>query len=145
MASSIANKDKLHKVFYVTTSVIKTSVPNQGETGYIEGDCFADGNGYFRNINELLKVIHPTFVLSTSCTTVFIPVAGAMYLGSELTIEIWKANQTVTVYESNNPTVTSGVTSESFTNNTSGVLILPFECVYNTSNNTYAWKLLCLQ
>ena len=143
----IANKDKLHKVFYVTTAAIKTSVPNEGETGYNSSYCFADGNGYHWNINELLKLIHPTFVLSTTCTAVYIPVAAEMYLGSELTIEIWKANQTVNIYESNNPSVTSGneiVTFESFTNNTDGVLTLPFECVYNTSNNTYAWKLLSL-
>lgn len=102
-----ANKDKLHKVFFVTATAIKTSVPNEGESGYNVIYCFTDGNNAHVNINELLKVIHPTFVLSRGCTKVYIPVAEKIYLGSKLTIEIWGDNQSVTVYESNNPNITN--------------------------------------
>ena len=110
----IRNKGKLAKVYHVSSNVTTST-------------SFPDGYGTSTALSALLGVVDPTFVVGNSGLTITLPAASAALVGTKVNVEVPNANWTVTVV--------AGSDSETFTNDTGAILLLPFECELNASGN----------
>lgn len=118
LEASLGNKNKIDKVYRPASNVALTT-------------AFPDGNGVSRQMSALLTYVNPTFVVGGSGLTINLPAASTALLGSEVNIEVPGA-WTVTVV--------AGSDSETFTNDTGAILLLPFRCEYGAAS-TPIWTL----
>ncbi len=118
LETSLGNKNKIDKVYRPTSNVALTTT-------------FPDGNGVSRQMSALLNYVNPTFVVSSSGLTINLPAASDALLGSEVNVEVPGA-WTVTVVAGND--------SETFTNDTGAILLLPFRCEFGATS-TPIWTL----
>ena len=119
------NKERLSKVYTCSGTTLTGTTAT----------TFADGTGASLTLTELLKVVNPTFVMTSSGKTVNLPAPSATYIGCHVNIEVPGSNHEVTVV--------AGSASEKFTNTTGATLLLPFECVM-IAENSYIWNLLVI-